>query len=339
MATEGLSPRVRGKLCVPGGRVPGRGSIPACAGEARRRSRRLRRSRVYPRVCGGSLRQRDDVVCLCGLSPRVRGKPCKAWRGWRRRRSIPACAGEALVRRVRPLGNKVYPRVCGGSIAEWRAAVAAEGLSPRVRGKPTHGADFTSLGRSIPACAGEARAHSPNAGRHRVYPRVCGGSVGNLISSANGGGLSPRVRGKPGKQLHRRGRHRSIPACAGEALTTCGISRLRWVYPRVCGGSAETGTTAGGARGLSPRVRGKQILPRRMRFKAGSIPACAGEAHWVACLRSLKQVYPRVCGGSAVQQVSKVAFQGLSPRVRGKHALVLTALVWPGSIPACAGEA
>ena len=55
-----------------------------------------------------------------GLSPRVRGNP-----GWvrvfeRQDRSIPACAGEPKVAIAIHLYPRVYPRVCGGTLPEWR---------------------------------------------------------------------------------------------------------------------------------------------------------------------------------------------------------------------------
>ena len=52
--TTGLSPRVRGHL-APARRLVGFiGSIPACAGAPLRPGSCARRSRVYPRVCGGT---------------------------------------------------------------------------------------------------------------------------------------------------------------------------------------------------------------------------------------------------------------------------------------------
>ena len=53
--TRGLSPRGRGKLTGPCFPEPGPRSIPAWAGETRRRIRLLRHFRVYPRVGGGNL--------------------------------------------------------------------------------------------------------------------------------------------------------------------------------------------------------------------------------------------------------------------------------------------
>ena len=50
-----------------------------------------------------------------GLSPRVRGKLCRAMMPAIAPRSIPACAGEAAAARAPQPGIEVYPRVCGGS--------------------------------------------------------------------------------------------------------------------------------------------------------------------------------------------------------------------------------
>ena len=91
---EGLSPRVRGnqKMCASAAAMTG--SIPACAGEPSAASPRRSCRRVYPRVCGGTRLGDGDRRFDEGLSPRVRGNPCRAGPAGRWRRSIPACAGE-----------------------------------------------------------------------------------------------------------------------------------------------------------------------------------------------------------------------------------------------------
>ena len=131
---RGLSPRVRGKPPV-GRHCEGHRSIPACAGEACRNEQTARWTRVYPRVCGGSLVPFGNLLSVLGLSPRVRGKPasCRSCRCWRR--SIPACAGEACWRGTPGCRCRVYPRVCGGSGCSRRVIIRWLGLSPRVRGK------------------------------------------------------------------------------------------------------------------------------------------------------------------------------------------------------------
>ena len=193
----GLSPRVRGKP----GRRPGAphllGSIPACAGEARRPPSEGGKTKVYPRVCGGSESGTANEEITAGLSPRVRGKrlPGDVLRG--APRSIPACAGEAPMEGYRYGRYGVYPRVCGGSAGLINARGVVKGLSPRVRGKRGQMQDGTIEYRSIPACAGEAASLRLKIGMGRVYPRVCGGSLTGVIWQTQEMGLSPRVRGKP----------------------------------------------------------------------------------------------------------------------------------------------
>ena len=72
-APSGLSPRVRGNLHGPLRIVDAARSIPACAGEPVSFACVTTKSKVYPRVCGGTsvIRLRDNKVE--GLSPRVRG--------------------------------------------------------------------------------------------------------------------------------------------------------------------------------------------------------------------------------------------------------------------------
>ena len=135
-ASDGLSPRVRGKRPRPRQQRPPRRSIPACAGEAGSGRGAEVCYRVYPRVCGGSLPGTGGGGGRAGLSPRVRGKrrPPPACRRWRR--SIPACAGEAEFYGTGLVVKKVYPRVCGGSPPQAAEHALKDGLSPRVRGKP-----------------------------------------------------------------------------------------------------------------------------------------------------------------------------------------------------------
>ena len=193
------------------------GSIPACAGEAPPMFRSFCPLWVYPRVCGGSGTAKAKLASPAGLSPRVRGKHGQVGNGDRLDRSIPACAGEALISVRSKSWNRVYPRVCGGSHSRNSNSGRQEGLSPRVRGKPAGRRPTPTTRGSIPACAGEAlRGRSWRPGR-AVYPRVCGGSAAMSLGEPIGQGLSPRVRGK----LVWTGTHAvpagSIPACAGEA--------------------------------------------------------------------------------------------------------------------------
>ena len=192
---RGLSPRVRGNR--PGGspRVVLEGSIPACAGEPWRRQASRTSRRVYPRVCGGTNCDSADSGIVKGLSPRVRGNPPRPSLPYFSHGSIPACAGEPPRRRSRPPQGSVYPRVCGGTTRGRRCCRSHPGLSPRVRGNPWRGDSSLATTRSIPACAGEPRSGARPWRGDRVYPRVCGGTLGTSTVEAAVAGLSPRVRG------------------------------------------------------------------------------------------------------------------------------------------------
>ena len=93
-AYSGLSPRVRGNRIVAIVARGGSGSIPACAGEPCSRTCGDRTSRVYPRVCGGTISSLVWRVPEWGLSPRVRGNPDVVDAAVAPVGSIPACAGE-----------------------------------------------------------------------------------------------------------------------------------------------------------------------------------------------------------------------------------------------------
>ena len=130
--------------------------------------------------------------------------------------SIPACAGEPLANISNDSSPRVYPRVCGGTENAAGFDGQGVGLSPRVRGNLWDTCRGWLRTGSIPACAGEPRSMSRIAPVTRVYPRVCGGTLGKI----------PRAVFKIG------------------------------VYPRVCGGTWKLRRKAQRLWGLSPRVRG-----------------------------------------------------------------------------------
>ena len=154
---------------------------------------------VYPRVCGGTLRTASAWRRVTGLSPRVRGNPLAPDVAFGDARSIPACAGEPIPGNAVGTVAKVYPRVCGGTFIKPIRGRPYIGLSPRVRGNRADGFRRQAAHGSIPACAGEP-------------------VIGHFVGDKNHG-LSPRVRGNHlflGRPVKR-----------------------HWVYPRVCGGTAN----------------------------------------------------------------------------------------------------
>ena len=136
----GLSPRVRGNLCQICIHRPCGGSIPACTGEPDAKRLGSEDGRVYPRVYGGTPPSNPSARCPSGLSPRVRGNLRLVFRFSGRHGSIPACTGEPGNPKRSPYQSRVYPRVYGGTSRKLALSRSSRGLSPRVRGNQSGGA-------------------------------------------------------------------------------------------------------------------------------------------------------------------------------------------------------
>ena len=121
---------------------------------------------------------------------------------------------------------------------------ASIGLSPRLRGNLYQTPLTRILPGSIPAPAGEPASKSSVCIRNWVYPRACGGTTFPSPSLPPPCGLSPRLRGN--QLFIRNDGHTagSIPAPAGEPVTSPPYWGLREVYPRACGGTGRMELTA-----------------------------------------------------------------------------------------------
>ena len=315
-----------------------RGSIPAGAGEPWGEATEPPYARVYPRGCGGAIAEKLGVSKRTGLSPRVRGSLVPWQAHGLRLGSIPAGAGEPRQGGGAPRAQWVYPRGCGGAGLQRLGMVARVGLSPRVRGSRPRTAMMRSSTGSIPAGAGEPAGTGCSETTRAVYPRGCGGAKVGGEPEAQERGLSPRVRGSPGRLVAGASERGSIPAGAGEPTWPGGCSRLSGVYPRGCGGADLARWMLETEWGLSPRVRGSPRCPYVIVFHRGSIPAGAGEPHGNSLEVSREWVYPRGCGGATAAERFQVRIPGLSPRVRGSLSAFVSVTVNVGSIPAGAGE-
>ena len=167
--------------------------------------------------------------------------------------------------------------MCGGTGWRYMRPPRHSGLSPRVRGNPPRARLSAPFQRSIPACAGEP--YTSQGGRiytNGLSPRVRGNRrvLERCMTLTS---LSPRVRGNRGAAYLRRERVRSIPACAGEPPQRENRQLVGGVYPRVCGGTVQFMLADARVAGLSPRVRGNQLVCLVEVLVRRSIPACAGE--------------------------------------------------------------
>ena len=94
----GLSPRARGNRAVRVRAGLGFGTIPACAGEPLAALPSGCSGRDYPRVRGGTNTARGGIGWRQGLSPRARGNRFRGFAQPSKFGTIPACAGEPMLR-------------------------------------------------------------------------------------------------------------------------------------------------------------------------------------------------------------------------------------------------
>ena len=170
----GSSPRVRGKLEGPRRRGAETGLIPARAGKTPARPRRSRPSRAHPRACGENENSCASTHWASGSSPRVRGKLGPRCGSRRRPRLIPARAGKTSSSPPAQSGTWAHPRACGENGLGELLERAADGSSPRVRGKPRRSCCSMDNGGLIPARAGKTCSTRRRRRRRRAHPRACG---------------------------------------------------------------------------------------------------------------------------------------------------------------------
>ena len=167
---------------------------------------------------------------------------------------------------------------------------------------------------------------------------MCGENPLGVALKEEGGGSSPRVRGKLRSACEGNEFRGLIPACAGK--TWCGgfALKLQWAHPRVCGENSRSKLVSASRSGSSPRVRGKLVGGCCALDCLGLIPACAGKTPGDRPRSRPRPAHPRVCGENAKARTWSGVATGSSPRVRGKLEAVFKQTADKGLIPACAGK-
>ena len=181
----------------------------------------------------------------------------------RRRRFIPACAGNTQGWPRSPSTRPVHPRVCGEHRRRGHRRSHRGGSSPRVRGTHRSGHALGPEQRFIPACAGNTRSEAGEGRKATVHPRVCGEHSANASPLRLPSGSSPRVRGTLLPDERGQALSRFIPACAGNTAYPRNQRKGRPVHPRVCGEHPPQRGLYSSLHGSSPRVRGTRRADAR----------------------------------------------------------------------------
>ena len=191
----GSSPRARGTLRRrPQGRHRRR-FIPAGAGNTTSRHQAAFRQAVHPRGRGEHSENVNPRRCRYGSSPRARGTRSLGAARREDERFIPAGAGNTSTGRRTSGESTVHPRGRGEHKdllgIPWRVA----GSSPRARGTPRFSYAASTIGRFIPAGAGNTAATDRRPSNAPVHPRGCGEHDPTRANSVVLIGSSPRARG------------------------------------------------------------------------------------------------------------------------------------------------
>ena len=176
---HGSSPRVRGTVETALFNPRVARFIPARAGNGHRRWRCGRRSAVHPRACGERASEIARASEWFGSSPRVRGTDDGASGVGRRRRFIPARAGNGAQARAGRVRWSVHPRACGERCKKSWTGNEVAGSSPRVRGTDHEPEGSVFDLRFIPARAGNGSGVCVLENANAVHPRACGERIHN----------------------------------------------------------------------------------------------------------------------------------------------------------------
>mgnify|MGYP000900133923 CR=1 FL=1 len=129
-----------------------------------------------------------------------------------------------------------------------------------------------------------------------------------------------------------------IPARAGKTNPPASRAKSSAAHPRAGGENPSMRAFTVGARGSSPRGRGKRSWRPRRAWCGRLIPARAGKTLLATPQANLGRAHPRAGGENAQGHILTRSFEGSSPRGRGKHGRSLENVLLPGLIPARAGK-
>ena len=273
---SGSSPLARGT--GGGTRARGGGSrfIPACAGNGSCIRSFCASWAVHPRLRGE--RNRDLLLpeIPLGSSPLARGTVRCPRPVFRRRRFIPACAGNGSLYRRFPPGVSVHPRLRGERYDSQAGTRKATGSSPLARGTAATPDQTQAPERFIPACAGNGCPWRTGPPLPPVHPRLRGERATSSWRTRLARGSSPLARGTVAGRREGSSMTRFIPACAGNGpFHGRRTSRLA-VHPRLRGERRSWDSWIWRASGSSPLARGTGDHPQELRLCRRFIPACAG---------------------------------------------------------------
>gem|GEM_PF-5639579 len=216
--------------------------------------------------------------------------------------------------------------------------MASKGGPPLTRGNRSHIRRRASCDGWTPAYAGEPMRPSHRSARMRVDPRLRGGteSVPCRLYYALGG--PPLTRGNlqyvdvPGYAA------RWTPAYAGEPCERLTRFTTTEVDPRLRGGTPKALLTRAKRPGGPPLTRGNHTTETISAGCRRWTPAYAGEPRYERTMERLREVDPRLRGGTGDISLADLPKRGGPPLTRGNPDALLMGALQYGWTPAYAGE-
>ncbi len=252
----GSSPQARGTLQSCSTLTAQMRLIPAGAGNTTTRPRTRRSPRAHPRRRGEHKNRPKRNQLIAGSSPQARGTRGVRFLGFRRRRLIPAGAGNTGAGFVSRSWTWAHPRRRGEHVPCSSPNIASQGSSPQARGTPLKTKGTKGWMGLIPAGAGNTwccRAYRRTA---RAHPRRRGEHKTLADQKIRLTGSSPQARGTRLGQSQRSPRRGLIPAGAGNTPTSFGTSPPTRAHPRRRGEHHVRAGLVDGGSGSSPQARG-----------------------------------------------------------------------------------
>ena len=150
----GSSPHARGTHLPGGHGSPGRGIIPACAGNTDIRTLGYDPYKDHPRMRGEHSSSSSRGTGISGSSPHARGTLRLIILGVGNTGIIPACAGNTFPAHGCPRYRGDHPRMRGEHLHDICKAINSVGSSPHARGTLKSAKSINVSAGIIPACAG-----------------------------------------------------------------------------------------------------------------------------------------------------------------------------------------
>ena len=251
---------------------------------------------------------------------------------------IPACAGSTRGHQGYGDPSTAHPRSRGEHDAQSHGDIIESGSSPLARGTRQSGAGKLTRRGLIPARAGNTGRVAVTGGVRRAHPRSRGEHRLSAHLYFDLPGSSPLARGTLTGGAPAICRVGLIPARAGNTCFRLSVRLASRAHPRSRGEHLKIWSGPPVVRGSSPLARGTHVLVHEGRGRVGLIPARAGNMEEPPPTPPVKWAHPRSRGEHRSHQNRGCRPTGSSPLARGTPFCPVLGEVFPGLIPARAGN-